>query len=195
MPKNLRSTLHVVLLSALATAFLHAQTLSKEYIRLGGRVIAVENSLGGGGSLVVQPPAPNLPAGSTPTIQFTVSSPAPPPPLSWSITGVGSIGQTTGLYQVPFCVGSQQSIQVTASSSGYQNGLATITLTVPSSLTLPTVTFSSGITQCTATTSITTSASTINVNGSANVTFQAPTINLEPGFQVTGGATFDAKTQ
>ena len=197
MPNNIRTTLHLMLLCAFATPFLQGQTPSKEYIRLGGRVIAVENSTGGsGGTLVVQPQSQTLAAGSVATIQYSVSSPNPAPqPLSWSNTGVGSIGQMTGLYPVPFCIASQQSIQVTAASPGYQNGNATITLTVPSSLTLPTVTFSSSVTQCTATSSITTSTSTVTINGSANVTFQAATINLEPGFQVNAGATFHAKTQ
>lgn len=197
MPKTLKATLHIVLVCALVP-FIQAQTLSKEYIRLGGRVIAVESATGGsGGALTVQPSGPILGAGSVPTIQFAVTSPNPPPPLSWSISGMGSIGPTTGVYQVPVCIASQQSIQVTATSTGYQSGNATITLTVPSSLSLPAMTFSSSVTQCVAVTSITTANSTVIINGTANVTFKASAVYLEPGFQASssGGATFNAKTQ
>jgi hypothetical protein len=196
MPKNLR-ILHLMLLCACALPFLQAQTPSKEYIRLGGRVIAIENSAGSsGGALTVTPGTPTLAAGPNQIQAFNVT-PAVSATWSSSPPGVGNIN-SSGSYTAPICIASQQSVQVTASSPGYQNGPATITLIVPSALPLSAMTFSSGVTQCTATSSITTTTnSAVTINGNANVTFQAGTIFLEPGFTAisSGGATFDAKTQ
>jgi hypothetical protein len=196
--KNLRTALLFGLLYVLATPFLQSQALSKEYIRLGGRVIAVENSAGGSGpSLSVTPLNPTIAVGPYESISFTVS---PPVGVTWANnpSAVGYIS-SSGIYQVPVCIAGQQSVLITATASGYQPGNSTITLVLPSGLSLPSMTVSLGVTQCTAISSITTLNSTVTINGSAQVVFQAGSnISLESGFHATGGTagtTFHAKIQ
>jgi hypothetical protein len=172
---------------------------SREYIRLGGRVIAIENLAASGFS--VTPRNQTLAAGPNQSLAFSVTPP-PSTTVTWSIspTTFGNIDQTTGSYQAPVCIDAQHSITVTATGQGGQPTDSTgLTLTLPTNLPLPNNMAFPVNTQCVAVTSITTVNSTVTINGDANVTFQAgSTISLEPGFhaaQGTTGTTFHAKIQ
>ena len=125
-----------VFLCFCGTPALQAQP-SREYIRLGGRVIAIENPVASG--FTVMPRNQTLAAGPNQSLQFSVT-PTPPPGtiVNWSMspTTFGNIG--TGLYQAPVCIGAQQPITVTAAAQGGQPSDYTgLTLVLPSTLPLP----------------------------------------------------------
>jgi hypothetical protein len=78
-------------------------------------------------SIAVSPSAATLNAGQTQ--QFTASVIGSSNPVSWSVSGAGSIS-TGGLYSAPATVSAKQTVTVTATINGASSS-ATITLTAP----------------------------------------------------------------
>ena len=116
-----------------------AQTApTREYIRLGGRVIAIENSTQ---SVTVTADCGTGPLGPGESRQCTASvQGGTPATVNW-IASVGTIG-TSGLYQAPATVTTQQTATITAQWTGDQSRAATATITVnpllvPVSATIP----------------------------------------------------------
>ena len=105
-----------------------AQTPSREYIRLGDRVIATENS--GAGILVTASPSTvSLGAGQSQQFNATVTG-SLNQSVTWSISpAVGTIS-ATGLYTAPAVLTSNQVVTVTATSVAdiTRFGTATVTL-------------------------------------------------------------------
>jgi hypothetical protein len=93
---------------------------SKEYVRLGGRVIAIENA-----TVVVTPSLATLSCGGTQ--QFSASEPS----VTWSVeTANGGSITAGGLYSVPSPISSNMNVTVKASKTGSPlvSGTATVTL-------------------------------------------------------------------
>ena len=106
----------------------------KEYIRLGTRVIAVQNYAQNVG-VVVSPPASSLLAGQTQAFSAALSGTVNPA-VSWSLnpsTGPGTV-DGNGIYTAPFTISQPSTVKVVATSvadplkSGY--GVVTLTSSV-----------------------------------------------------------------
>lgn len=99
----------------------HGQTSVKEYIRVGSRVIAIENTSGGGTggtvqSLAVWPPTASL--GPSQTLQFTaIVTGTTNSAVTWSISSsIGSITTNAGLYTAPASITNGLTVTVIARS-------------------------------------------------------------------------------
>jgi hypothetical protein len=115
-----------LVLLGLSAVGLQAQQPSKEYIRLGGRVIAVENQQAI--SVAVSPPSATISAGGQQQFTATVTG-TTNTAVTWSAQGGGTIN-STGLYTGPTGISSPVTATVKATSQADSSKWATATVTV-----------------------------------------------------------------
>ncbi len=101
---------------------------TREYIRLGDRLIAIENIAR---QITIVPPTRNV-IGPGETAQFgkTVSG-IPPESVRWTVdSGPGTITSEGGLYQAPILVTAVQTATIRATSTADPSAVATSSITV-----------------------------------------------------------------
>lgn len=175
----------------------------------------------GSADYIVYSPFLNVPDPNTPTFPIPCTYTISPTSLTFtSAGGTGSVNVTAGTGCAWTATENLDWVTNTSGSSGTGSGTVsysvldntslssrTGTLTIAGqtftvtqagtcsggAVNLQNVTFLSGQTyNCVATTSIT-AGTGVTVQSGANVTFQAPIINLQPGFTVESGAVFNMR--
>ncbi len=156
-------------------------TATKEYIRLGNRVIAIENAAPATNpNLVVT--SPDSIIGSTDTEQFSAQfngSPVDPSTVNWSVSNSSAGISSLGLLSWSGPIISPQSITVTATYGGATN---TRTITVNPLLSPVAWSFASGGGRGTI---------SVTTKGSWNLTSDSAWIQLQGVVSGTGNGTVD----